>query len=192
MQWSDKFATKIVFIDNQHKEIFELLNDLSQCCHDNTVNPEMVSNALLQLHLYSHRHFIAEEALMRKMQLDERHIHAHHMEHCSFIYDIERLSVYMETPDNLLELTEKLVSFISHWWCYHILGIDHSMSRQLIAIKKGKTAAEAYELTKKLKHDSIVMQLMLEAALQLWRAATERNHALEKEIARLKEQQPSS
>ena len=186
VEWSEKFETKITFVDQQHKEIFTLLDELSHCCKTHVANEETVRHALSRLNDYSHKHFIAEEALMQKMQLDERHIRAHRMEHSSFVYDVERLSVYAETPDNLLEITEKLVDFVTHWWCYHILGIDRSMSIQLIAVKKGKTALEAYELALRYKHDQDITHLMLDSVIELWRSATERCHALEKELTRFK------
>jgi hemerythrin len=164
-----------------------LLNDLSQCCEYQFVTADTVSQALERLNVYSQKHFMAEEALMCKLELDERHIRDHRMEHRSFMYDVERLSIYAESPDNLIEMTEKLVRFIAHWWTCHILGVDRAMTLQLFNVKKGMTAVEAYEVAQKVKQDHEGTQLMLDSVLELWRSATERCHALEKELALLKE-----
>jgi hemerythrin-like metal-binding protein len=188
VEWSEKFETKISFVDHQHKEIFALLDELSQCCKTHIVKKETVSNAIALLNAYSQKHFMAEEAWMARLCLDQRHIRAHRMEHSSFIYDVERLSFYTETPDNLLETTEKLVDFVTHWWSYHILCVDRSMSIQLIAINKGKSPEEAYELALRFKQDPNVTHLMLDAVIELWRSATERCHALENELAKFKRQ----
>lgn len=186
LQWSDKFETKIEFIDKHHKNIFDLLNELSQCCEYQFATADTVSKALERLNVYSHKHFMAEEALMNKLQLDERHIREHQMEHRSFMYDVERLSMYADAPDNLIEMTEKLVEFIAHWWTCHILGVDRIMTLQLFDVRKGMAAAEAYEAAQKVKQDHQVTQLMMDSMLELWRSATERCHALEKELASLK------
>jgi len=188
VEWSEKFETKISFVDHQHKEIFALLDELSLCCKTHIVEKETVSNAIALLNAYSQKHFIAEEALMARLCLDQRHIRAHRMEHSSFIYDIEQLSFYSETPDNLLETAEKLVDFVTHWWSYHIQHIDRLMSIQLIAINKGKSPEEAYELALKYKQDPNITHLMLDSVIELWRSATERCHDLEKELAKLKHQ----
>lgn len=183
LEWSEKFATKIGVVDKQHRQIFELINELSQCCQENTADAKTVANALISLNEYSHKHFIAEEAFMVKMKLDQRHIKAHRMEHRSFMYDVESLSVYADTPESLIEATEKLVVFTTNWWCYHILGIDRTMAKQLFALKRGKSSAEAYEASHNIKYDNSVMHLMLDSTLQLWRSTTERCHLLEKKLA---------
>jgi hypothetical protein len=49
------------------------------------------------------------------------------------------------------------------------------------------TAVEAYEVAQKVKQDHEGTQLMLDSVLELWRSATERCHALEKELSLFKE-----
>lgn len=187
LQWSSKFETKIEVIDKQHKVIFDLLNELSQSCLDRFATADTVRQALDRLHTYSLQHFMAEEALMSKLQLDDRHIREHLMEHRSFIYDVERLGIYDQSPDNLIETTEKLVAFIAHWWAYHILGVDRVMTLQLFNVRNGMAASEAYEEAKKAKQNLEATQLMLDSVLELWRSAMKRCHVLEKELAVFKD-----
>lgn len=43
---------------------------------------------------------------------------------------------HLSSEEGLADVTEKLVSFITSWLTYHILGIDQVMAVQVFAIQQ--------------------------------------------------------
>ncbi|MDP2100573.1 MAG: hemerythrin family protein [Methylobacter sp.] len=183
LAWSDSFATKIELVDFQHQKLFELLNRLSDNFKQGDPSETIVNETLLELIAYADKHFIDEELLMLHSKLDPRHINIHRMEHKSFIYDARSMYEHLCTSEDLIEVAEKLVRFITSWLTFHILGIDHSMAAQMAAIKQGASPEQAYEARRTLKYDADVTHLMLDSILDLWHMSLERCHKLEEKLA---------
>lgn len=187
LEWSDSFATNIEMVDTQHKKLFDLINNLAESYEQHDSREAMINEALAQLVAYADKHFNEEEALMLESKLDNRHVHIHQMEHKSFMYDTEKMSEHL-LDDNLQELTEKLVSFITSWLTYHILGTDQVMAAQIIAIQRGASPEQAYELRHTVTYDAAVTRLMLNSVLELWRSSAQHCHKLEEKLAILNKQ----
>lgn len=181
--WSDSFATKIEIVDLQHKKLFELLNRVSESFQQGGPTEAMVNEALKELITYADKHFVDEELLMLHSKLDPRHIKVHRMEHKSFMYDAQSMWEHLCTEEDLAEVSEKLVRFITSWLTFHILGIDQTMATQLFAIQHGATPEQAYESRLTFKYDAAVTRLMLDSVLDLWHMSLERCHKLEEQLA---------
>ncbi len=82
---------------------------------------------------------------MSENKLDVQHTSIHRMEHNSFIYDAKNLRSSLMTAEDLPEVTEKFVCFVTSWLTYHILGIDKVMAVQIFAIQHGATPEQAYK-----------------------------------------------
>lgn len=185
--WSDSFATKIELVDFQHQKLFELLNRLSGSFEQDNPSEAMVNETLKELFDYADKHFVEEELLMLHNKLEPRHISIQRMEHRSFLYDIKRMSEHLYTTDDFLDISEKLVCFITSWLTFHILGTDRSMAAQIVAIQHGATPEQAYDLRNTVKYDAAVTHLMLNSVMDLWHLSLERCHKLEEELAALNE-----
>ncbi|MFZ2450221.1 MAG: hypothetical protein CTY16_15945 [Methylobacter sp.] len=183
--WSDSFATKIEIVDTQHKKLFELLNRLPECVASGRPDPEMIDSILKELMAYADKHFVDEELLMAHHHLDPRHINVHRMEHKSFMYDVQNMWEHLSLEEDLTEVSEKLVRFVTSWLTYHILGIDQVMALQIFAIHHGETPEQAYELRHTIKYDSATTHLMLDSVLDLWHMSMDRCHRLETKLAAL-------
>ena len=185
LTWSDSFATKIESVDLQHRILFDLLNKLADCFAQGGPDRPIVNDTLQELFAYADKHFVDEELLMIHNKLDLRHINLHRMEHKSFIYDTKSMWEHLFTEEDLAEVSEKLVRFITSWLTFHILGIDQAMAAQIFAIQQGATPAQAYEAKNTRKYDSTVTHLMLNSVLDLWHMSLERCHKLEEKLAAL-------
>jgi hemerythrin len=183
--WTESFDTKIELVDTQHKKLFELLNRLSDSFVAGMPERAMVDAILKELMAYADKHFVDEELLMLHSHLDARHVNVHRMEHKSFMYDVQNMYEHLCTEDDLQEVSEKLLSFITSWLTYHILGIDQIMAAQIIAIHHGMMPEQAYELRHTVKYDAATTRLMLDSVLDLWRMSMERYHKLEAKLAEL-------
>lgn len=187
LAWSERFATQIELVDTQHKKLFDLLNTLSNSFQKDGPSEVLVDDALHQLVIYADKHFTEEEELMRDHHLDVRHVNLHRMEHHSFMYDVERLWTHLSTEEELMEVTEKLVSFITSWLTYHILGMDQIMAAQVFAIGEGMTPEQAHDARHTIQYDAVVTRMMLNSVLDLWHNSMARCHKLEDKVTLLQE-----
>lgn len=185
LSWSDGFATKIELADLQHQKLFELLNKLSDSFKQGGPTEAIINDALQELIAYADKHFVDEELLMLHSKLDPRHVNIHRMEHKSFIYDTQNMWEHLRTEEDVMDVGEKLVRFITSWLTFHLLGMDQTMAAQLIAIQHGATPEQAYELRSQVKYDAAVTRLMLNSVLDLWHVSLERCHQLEQKLAAL-------
>lgn len=183
--WSDCFATNIEIVDSQHKKLFELLDNLAESYNKNGPNEMSIDEVLRLLVAYADKHFVDEELLMLHSKIDTRHYNIHRMEHKSFMYDVDNMWTHLSSEEELLELTEKLVCFITSWLTYHILGTDRVMATQIFAIQQGYTPEKAYEHYKTIQYDPVIARLMLDAVLNLWRASAERCLKLDEKLSAL-------
>jgi len=106
LTWSDCFATNIGLVDQQHQNLFGLLNKLSDNFSSGNPSETLIEEALQDLLAYADKHFVDEELLMVQHKLDPRHINIHRMEHKSFIYDTTRMKEHLYTEDYLTEVSE--------------------------------------------------------------------------------------
>ncbi len=186
LKWSEQFDTRIDVVDEQHRRLVELLNELYSCSLDRHADLATVDGALETLCEYAHTHFRDEEQLMEASGVDPRHVSLHKMEHSSFVYDIERMRNHLSPDESAAEAAKKLVKFVTSWLTYHILGIDKLMAGQIRSIAGGSDAAAAYAKHEMAQLDTPTIRLVLDAVLQMWREATERAHRLEEEVAALR------
>lgn len=139
--WSDVFLTGIDSVDAQHHRLVDLINNLAACVFDagNDGNAELAETreALAD---YARVHFADEELLMQQAGMDSRFIDAQKAEHQTFTEEMGSLG-----PDLSEEALQANLKYLVSWLAHHILGIDQSMARQLQEIRKGASAAEAYE-----------------------------------------------
>jgi len=67
--WSERYATGIELIDEQHKELISLTNRLYQACRDgNEVASTVFKEAMSRMVEYVRFHFAAEEKLMGRIK----------------------------------------------------------------------------------------------------------------------------
>lgn len=118
--WQDSYCLGVGFIDAQHQKLFDIVNQLIDCCQDeNPVRSEQFHNILSELFEYSRYHFDAEEGYMQIVGFPE--LEAHRDKHSNFIEDITNLSLTVAT-DSLAH--EKLLDFLTDWLLTHILESD--------------------------------------------------------------------
>lgn len=150
--WNDNFETGIVEVDEQHKELVNIINNYSYLLANNSTTIEDIDGTLDKLIAYTKFHFSEEEALMCASGLDPRHIKLHRNLHHGLVEEINAMVPKVAT-DKLSGRTH-ILDLIIHWLAYHILGTDMNMARQVAAIQSGITAEEAFEREEKNKDKS--------------------------------------
>ena len=136
--WEDKYKTGYKRIDDQHKELIEIINDLYDCMENKDSEDgelkEVFKNALKKTVDYVSYHFSCEEKIMNAIQYDKIIQHSsYHREFTNTIYK------YVQSyEDGSLKDIDDLVKYLKDWFLNHILVTDK------------KFVAEVKEALKKL------------------------------------------
>jgi hemerythrin len=113
--WQDTYSVNIKEIDNQHKAIIDMLNDL----YDAFLNKEhsqKTGEILDRLTDYANYHFHTEEEYFEMFKYAKRSSHMH--EHKIFI---EKVKAFREEfNQNPTALTYKIINFLREWLVNHI------------------------------------------------------------------------
>ncbi|HAH25986.1 MAG TPA: hemerythrin [Prolixibacteraceae bacterium] len=117
--WDEKYSVGIQSIDQQHKEIFRLLDQLFQALKSGTA-PQMVGKTITELELYAGSHFHREEFFFREFNYPDSAKHI--QEHQKFIDKIAALKA--DAKAGKLDSTFELLHFLKVWISHHILVVD--------------------------------------------------------------------
>ena len=142
--WNKSFVTGIPSVDEQHRRLVDLINDLGeQITSTDEIDAAAFVKARDAILEYTQVHFSDEESQMTTAGVDSRHCTAHKKAHRAFLAEALSLSHIGETLS--LEQVRELVDYLVHWLAYHILGMDQSMARQIHAIHAGQLPAQAFD-----------------------------------------------
>jgi hemerythrin-like metal-binding protein len=124
MLWNEKFAFGIKSVDEQHKELFRLMEETNryiQEVRDGRDCYDEIDAILRELEAYTVYHFNDEESLMEKVSYKD--LDKHIEEHNSFVAKVH------EVLDGELDLHQENVlsdiyDFLLDWVSQHILFTD--------------------------------------------------------------------
>jgi hemerythrin-like metal-binding protein len=125
-EWTPKFNTGIEKIDNQHKKLMALMNDL----YDDIImnkDTKKIDEAIMDLKLYTIFHFYTEENLFKKYKYSGEDYQNHIKKHEDFtIKIVEFLSDETSTQ---IEKGYRIFEFLKNWLAGHILSTDMQFAR---------------------------------------------------------------
>lgn len=127
VQWKDDYSVGINSIDQQHKKLLSLINQL-QTAVDYSTGEEFEREALDQLVDYTKTHFSYEESLMRDNDYPD--FGPHKAKHDEMIREVEAVLVEYEKDHDLA--MEHGAKFLKTWLINHINGTDKEYSSFLI------------------------------------------------------------
>lgn len=118
-QWSDSYKVGIQEVDEQHKELVNMLNAL----HNAIVNhraKESARRILDQLAEYTRTHFLLEESLMRVTHYGGFELHK--KQHEELIQQVQDLQAKLDS--GTATITFELLHFLKGWLTHHINESD--------------------------------------------------------------------
>lgn len=121
LDWTEKLELGIDLIDNQHKNIFEQINKLSESFGEGS-EQEQAYEVLCFIEEYVNKHFSTEEFFFEKHNYKE---FANHVKmHRAFSKQLTdyKLSHRRSGMTKLAAL--EMDEFLTSWWNNHILKID--------------------------------------------------------------------
>ena len=149
--WDEHYLTGMASIDEQHRNLIEIINELIRTiAHQKTASE--LNEVFSRLKAYAEHHFRDEEALMAREGIYADYYSDHCKQHLQYVNVLER-----ETRSSLNNIAnaQNLLTFLGQWLIFHILGSDHSMARQIRAIRSGAVAADAFHNEQMYREQSI-------------------------------------
>ena len=127
VEWKDDYSVGIDSIDQQHKKLLNLINQL-QTAVDYKTGEEFEREALDELVDYTKTHFSYEEGLLEQNNFPG--YEPHKAQHVEMINKVEEvLTEYDKDPDTAMS---NAVEFLQNWLIKHINGTDKQYSSFLI------------------------------------------------------------
>lgn len=119
IHWTEKYAVKVTDFDNEHKRLFQLINQLSDSMKAGK-NGETVEKIFGELLDYAGSHFKHEIDLMQTAGFPGAM--AHKKQHDEFVKKILEMKTNFEAGSTVV--TVPLLNFLVSWLNTHILETD--------------------------------------------------------------------
>lgn len=117
--WDDKYSVGIRELDNQHKVLIDILNELFDAMQAGKTN-DVLEKILRKLVDYTKTHFDNEEKYMQKFAYPD--FAAHKAQHVKFVDQVANFKKDFDAGK--LALSISLSSFLKDWLVQHISGTD--------------------------------------------------------------------
>lgn len=139
--FTDNFKTGIELIDEEHKNLFDIVRTANELIRNTTLHDKYdpIINIINELKEYTVRHFTDEEAYMEAIGYpklpEQKRAHEAFIEKLIHI-DINELE---EIDDNQQEYLFNLIDYLLNWLTNHILMSDKLIGEYAAPQKKQKT-----------------------------------------------------
>ena len=123
LSWNESFSVNARALDDQHKQLFEIINQLRSACASGMDNTGLLK-IIDALYCYSATHFKDEEAFLQKKEsplLDTQQ--SQHAVFLDYIIDLET-----RIKSGSARVDEDILTFVMVWWEEHILKLDKQYS----------------------------------------------------------------
>ena len=124
--WRDSYSVRIPQIDEQHKRLIALINDLHAAMLEGK-GKETSGEIIEELVRYARNHFTYEEAMLANRKYSD--LAGHREAHRALTAQVERLR--SDIVGGRLTVTLELMRFLKEWLANHILSADLAYAREL-------------------------------------------------------------
>lgn len=139
--WNSSFDTGIELIDEQHKELVNIINMLAVSIANRSSNV-VIYEQLTELEKYADYHFKTEDSIWLEYFKNDKWYTDHHSKHDSLIDELAKLKKSIDKESLSSEL-EYIIKFLTHWLAFHILESDKQMALAVNAIQLGSSLEDA-------------------------------------------------
>lgn len=119
IEWNARLSVEIEEIDQQHKQLVKLINDLDDAMHEGK-GKVVIGRIISSLLQYARSHFATEEKYFSQFGYPDAP--AHVQEHVSFIS--KAMAFKKDFDEARMGLTISVMDFLSDWLQDHIKGVD--------------------------------------------------------------------
>jgi hemerythrin len=143
-QFTDDCRIGIDLIDNEHKKLFELINQTMEMMKKGEGSYAAAVNLLSELESYALTHFAHEEEYME--QINDNELERQRKEHDVFRKKIDSYHMEELSEKDGEKVMSELLQFMAKWLYHHILGSDI-----LIGKFKAKPTEDIFAFTDEYK-----------------------------------------
>ncbi|MCK5367822.1 MAG: hemerythrin family protein [Cyclobacteriaceae bacterium] len=119
IEWNERYIFNIREIDDQHKKLVGMLNELYDAHNEGKVIKIMI-NIIRRLIEYTKYHFSTEEKYFDQFDYPEKVEHKQeHKEFCETVLDFEK-----KIKNGEVLLSSEVLSFLKEWLISHLEGTD--------------------------------------------------------------------
>ncbi len=124
--WSNMLATGVKEIDEQHKKLIDLINQLNDAMHAGKGH-EALAKVLSELVSYTLYHFGTEERLMGQHHYEDSP--AHKSEHHKFVATVGDFKKKFDSGSAMISV--EIMNFLRDWLSNHIMKTDKKFGQAL-------------------------------------------------------------
>ncbi len=130
LEWNEELRVGIESIDNEHRQLILMLDQLYQDLHDGKPPRELLRK-LDEIVTCIGVHFAHEEGYFDKTGYPEPEASKHKKEHVGLTAQIKELQAKYKTEPKVL--SENVMAFLKNWLVDHIKGKDKKYAAHLVA-----------------------------------------------------------
>jgi len=180
--WNENFETGIPLIDEQHKKLVDLLNQLGSHL---IANDEIeLTRVFDELAAYADYHFKTEESIWRPYFKDDVWFTEHQQTHSSFLPEVSKIKEKDGAPFGG-RVVEDVIKFLIRWLIYHILDSDKRLAIVLHQIDSGQSLEQAKIISNREMSDSV--KILIDAMSGMYSSLSVRTLDLIREIENRKQ-----
>jgi hemerythrin len=135
--WDESLAINIPLIDSQHKQLIQMINELSQAIEQKKSH-EILDLLFARLITYTQTHFAAEEELMRLARYNN--LDTHKSMHSHFTQKV--LAHYREYKVGKKAVDKAVLDMLINWLLTHIKTADIKLRGIIELQQKAKATTE--------------------------------------------------
>lgn len=125
MMWKDAYCLGVAQIDNQHKELFHLVENLIETMENNPCPRVQLSSAVDFLKKYVNNHFRDEETYQEFIQYPN--IEEHKKQHCLFTETILSYEKKFQETSYDINVIKDFTGVLISWLIYHVMNEDQKI-----------------------------------------------------------------
>ncbi|MGZ5071289.1 MAG: bacteriohemerythrin [Methylobacter sp.] len=176
--WNENFATGIEKIDEQHRQLVHLANQLaSHLSHKADLTT--LNDVFKQLAEYAIYHFETEERVWHEYFPEDDWETEHKKTHESFLESVLSLKAE-ETTKPFDEVIEDILTFLTQWLAFHILDSDMRMAKVVLKMQSGASFEEAKGQAGQEMEGA--MKVLIQTILKMYESLSARTLQLTREI----------
>ncbi len=126
--WTDSLSVGISSIDEQHKVLIKIINDLNEAMERNDTDAIM-KDIFQRLTDYTHVHFKYEEDIFEQYGYEDSP--AHKAQHEALICTLNDLKQKLDSGEHKIGI--EVMQFLNRWLTDHIMKTDHAYTEFLVS-----------------------------------------------------------
>ncbi|RLA78660.1 MAG: GGDEF domain-containing protein, partial [Epsilonproteobacteria bacterium] len=164
--WNEHFNTGIKTIDEQHRNLVDIINRLAKhvALDSESVELNTIFDELIEYTVY---HFQAEEEIWHKYLPDDTLDADHKIIHQQFVTKVLEFKAEQENKENS-KLTKDILLYLAKWLASHILESDRYLAYVVLAVEDGLNLHQAKAMADERMKE--LTQVLTEVILSIYSA----------------------